>query len=275
MTTLVHNRPLVRAPGRSQVRYGLFSQVDFSNTGPHWQLGVDFESDGCGPLLGIGDPSCVPAGGTGTDGVLGLPKDFGDGPTGPELSTASPFTVYGTYQCTAGANDAQAFANRRLEAGEEWRVEQALWTGDLGNTPNLPAGADSLGSGLSLSAGIGLLEQYAAERYGRGVIHLTRWATLEGLAQGLLEKNDDGLVTVLGTPVVAGTGYQDNSDGTSVGYVTSEMLGFRSEIFTSSNRLGDLLDRGTNWMRAIAERTYLIGWDPCGVGKVEISLEEA
>jgi hypothetical protein len=61
--------------------------------------------------------------------------------------------------------------------------------------------------------------------------------------------------------VVAGTGYPDTE--TIKG--TPPLFGYRGEVFTSSSRPGDLLDREFNWLHAIAERTYSLGFDPCPV----------
>jgi hypothetical protein len=45
------------------------------------------------------------------------------------------------------------------------------------------------------------------------------------------------------------------------------LFGYRSEVFNSSARPGDLLDRAQNNLYAVAERTYVIGFDPCPVVK--------
>jgi hypothetical protein len=49
-------------------------------------------------------------------------------------------------------------------------------------------------------------------------------------------------------------------------YATSGIFGYRSDVFTSSNRPGDLLDRNVNNLYAVAERQYLVGWDPAPSG---------
>src|SRR3546814_5926530 len=72
---------------------------------------------------------------------------------------------------------------------------------------------------------------------------------------------------LLGTPVVAGAGYPcTHPDSVTAGswiVATPALMLYRSEIFTATNRPGDLLDRGQNNLFGIAERRYLVGWDEC------------
>lgn len=51
------------------------------------------------------------------------------------------------------------------------------------------------------------------------------------------------------------------------------LFGYRSDVFMPSDGQGDLLDRNTNTLFGIAERNYLLGYDPCGVAFVEIDLD--
>jgi hypothetical protein len=44
-------------------------------------------------------------------------------------------------------------------------------------------------------------------------------------------------------------------------------------VFAPTNRAGDLLDRRTNDLHGMAERTYLIGYEPCGVAFASMSLD--
>lgn len=247
----------VAAPARTALPYGLGSVLGWRN-GDRFQTGVNWVSITCDPAGGRGGPHCDPA------DIPGLPKDF----TGERTSgEALPFIVYGHDQCNAVANspaEAQEFATNHLLAREEARAEQALWTGDLGNVPNFSGanGYDApvdLGSFAPLDA-LSAVEQGIAENYGSlGVIHMSRaTATLLGKH---LEKRGGRLYTrALDTPVVAGTGYPD---GQIVG--TGSMIGYRGEVITSSARPGDLLDRKQNIMYAVAEREYVIGFDPCPV----------
>lgn len=269
---------IVAGAPRLPLPYGLFSVVaPRVDAEERWENGVTFEALTCEPAGGIGEPECAP------DETIGLPKDLD--PNGTSAGVASPFTIYGHYQCSPIGNTlgyAQERAEAHLVAREQARVEQAVWTGDLGNTPSL-RGAQVLGGGaaVDIRSGIAALEAAIAAEYGSlGVIHLTRETALLAIAAGVLDSAGGGrLFTTLGTPVVAGAGYDGSGpDGSTAGdgqawaYVTPAIFAYRSEIFTSSNRPGDLLDRGQNNLYGVAERTYVVGWEDCGVSAVLLSL---
>ncbi|QGJ88883.1 hypothetical protein PBI_TEAMOCIL_29 [Microbacterium phage Teamocil] len=255
----------VAAPARTALPYGLGSVLGWRN-GDRFMTGVNWVSITCDPAGGRGGPHCDP------EDVVGLPKEF----TGERTSgEALPFVVYGHDQCNiAGGNspeEAQEFATNHLLAREEARAEQALWTGDLGNVPNF-SGANgydapvALGDYATALEALAAVEQGLAERYGSlGVIHMSRYtATILGKH---LEKRGGRLYTRgLDTPVVAGSGYPDAQ---IVG--TGALIGYRGDVITSSDRPGDLLDRANNTMYAVAEREYVIGFDPCPVVQAGIT----
>ena len=221
--------------------------------------------------------------GTTADGTtIGLPKNLTKNT--PAAGRAAPFTVYGHFRCSPvgySPESAQVRATEHLLAREEARVEQAFWTGDLGNFPKLQDPATvSLGAVLEYALGLAQLEAEIANDYGSlGVIHMTRAAASVGLARDLLVANGARLTTRLGTPVVAGSGYpgtgptgQAPAAGQTWLFASPALFGHRSEVFTSSNRPGDLFVRGTNDLTAVAERSYLLGFDPCGVTAALVSL---
>lgn len=253
----------VSGPARAPRQNGLLSVVNLSpeGTDPHWQGGgIQWTSPECGPIDGIGSWACDP------ETVVGLPKDLDSGLLTGE---ATPFTVYAPFVCTpvgVSVTEAQGHASTRLLANEEARVEQAFWTGDLENTPNL-SGANGYDAPTALGTfdrgylAIAAVEAEIAETYGVGVIHVPVRAASILLAKGGLTRSGGRIVTDLGTPVAVGAGYPDVLEIRG----TSGLVGVRSEVFTSSNRAGDLLDRGTNDLHAIAERSYVLGIEPCGV----------
>lgn len=208
---------------------------------------------------------------------IGVPKYLD--PNNERIPLATPFTVYGWFACSPVGYtfaSAQDLATAHLLGREEQRVEQAFWTCDLGNIPGLAcSGATdvSVGIGDPLGLSIGLLETYLATNYGNlGVIHMTRATALAAIAEELVVSAVGRLFTKLGTPVAAGGGYpgtgplgQSPPAGGSYMYATPAMFGYRSDVFTSSSRPGDLFATSTNDLTAIAERTYLLGYDPCGV----------
>lgn len=268
MATLIAPAALVTGAPRQPLPFGLFSSFSIRPEGAgRWQSGVKWEVGTCEGADGIGAPWCPPD----EDTIIGLPKDL-DPRNAPD-GEASPFTIYGHYACSALSNsfaEAQRLANENLIQREEARVEQALWTGDLGNVPNFsgangyPAPTD-VGVYSDALAALASIEQWIADEYGSlGVIHMSRRNAV--LLTKYLESRGGRLYTkALQTPVVAGAGYDSEA---IIG--TPALFGYRSEVFDSSARPGDLMDRGNNDMVAVAERTYVIGFDPCGVGKVTV-----
>jgi len=276
---------VVVGAARVPLPFGLFSTFSYRPaSADRWEAGISWESINCDPADGIGlFDWCTPA------STVGLPKDFTHETPGDRVAT--PFTVYGNFKCSPvgyPGDMAQARATEHLEAREEARVENAFWTGNLGNVPNLAGVGMDAGSSVELFGGLsakpgralGLLEDYNAAEYGSlGIIHMTRGVATLLISLHLLEPRGGRLVTQLGTPVSAGAGYPGTGvageappANQSWAFVSPAVFGYRSEIFTSSNRPGDLLNRNTNDLYAVAERNYLLGFDPCGVGAVLIDL---
>jgi hypothetical protein len=262
---LAYATPLaaVAAPTRTAHPYGLGSVFGWRNA-DRWEAGVTWSSLPCTPALGRSGAACTtdPV----ADPIPGLPKPI-DSAGGPAIGEATPFQVFGLYRCLSVGipiEDAQAWAEAALLAGEEARAEQALWTGDLGNTPNL-SGANgydvptSVGTFTDPVEALAKIEQALAYNIGLGVVHMST-AMATRLARYLDPKGGRMYTRAVGTPVVVGAGYPD---GAIVG--TAPLFGYRSDIFDNSGRVGDLLDRAYNQMNAIAERSYLVGFDPCPV----------
>lgn len=268
----------VEGPRRVALRAGLLSVLSPSSEGDgRWQNGVQWEPLTCGPVSGIGSAECTPSGTAGT----GLPKTF---PEDAGVVEATAFSVYGSYLCSPIGHNieyAQSRALQHLLAREEAVVERAFWTGDLDNTPNLQDSAVDVNSAGAVDPveAIGLLEDQIASEYGSlGVIHMKRSAAITAVAAGALVW-DGSLMTALGTPVVAGAGYPGSSPagaaaatGESWIYGSPALFGYRSNIFYPTSRSGDLLDRDVNDLYGVAERSYLLGYDECGVGAVRMTL---
>lgn len=266
MPTTVAPGGLVAAPARVALPYGLGSVLGW-RTGDRFETGAVWTSLPCQPALGRGGAACLD---DVDDEIPGLPKDIESG-LGPQVGEADPFIVYGLYRCLAtgtSPSEAQQWADLSLYQGEEARAEQALWFGDLGNTPNLtgangyPAPITAGGHTTALDALAAVEDMMAREYLSQGVIHVSRRTAV--LLGRHVERSGNRLFTRnLGTPVVAGTGYPD--EPSIVG--TPPLFGYRSEVFNSSSRPGDLFDTQYNYMNAIAEREYLVGFDPCPVIK--------
>lgn len=269
---------LVNGPARQPMPHGLFSVlVPRSSTDPHWENGVTWEPLTCQPASGVGEVSCEAPEGTSVG--WGLPKNFAEQPDGAE---ATPFTVYGSYDCSPIGHRleyGEEQARQHLLAREEATAESIIWNGvgpgEPGATnptlPNILNGAETLGDpDTAPVVGLALLEDFLAREYGSlGVIHMSRASAT--ILSDYLVVSGNSLTTRLGTPVVAGAGY--DTGGTGLIAATPALFGYRSDIFTASGRQGDLLDRGRNDLYAVAERRYVIGWDPCGTAAVDIAWE--
>jgi hypothetical protein len=199
--------------------------------------------------------------------AVGLPKGLGR--NFPDNGIALPFTLYGWASCTPvglSPSEAQDRAIRHLAIREQQAVETAVFAGDLGNIPNLSGvngapPATDLGEYQTPEDALATIEEKMVETLpGQGVIWMSRW--MASLLKNRLEFHGGQAFTKLGTPVIISSGMGGVQERL---YGTLMPFGYRSDIFTSSNRPGDLFDLPNNDLYAIAERTYLIGWDPCGV----------
>lgn len=261
---------LVQGAPRVQLPFGLFSVLAFRDEqSARWQGGgvtwEHFEKD---EVRGLGPVQRNQA------DTYGLPKDLGSTSTTRDdgAANALPFTVYAPEVVTPVAwriEDAQQRAIDKLVAFEQEGAESLFWSGAAGNTPNLSTDTTDLGSFTLANsfAAVGELENFIADTYGsQGVLHMSRKQAIALMNKGVLKADGVILRTILGTPVIAGGGYPDGELR-----ATPALFGYRSAPFTSSDQRGDLLDKGKNDLYSIAERTYLIGFDPTGVGAATIT----
>lgn len=271
MPTLTPSALVVGAP-RRPLPFGLFSVfAPRQDVNTPWQGGgVQWEYLSCSDL----DPLIGPVQDD-LGALTGLPKNFDEaadsGADTDGVEDAQTFTVYGRFKATPIAwrsGEAQDRALQKLLTFEERSVESEFWNGTLGGGSDLSS-PTSVGSVAysDIVKGLGLLEEFIATNYGSlGVMHMSRGYALELLAEGALTTRGTSLTTELGTPVVAGSGYSRGSMKAS-----PAVFGYRSEPFYSSSIPYDLLDKTNNDLYAIAERTYLLGFDPCGVGSVTVT----
>ncbi|MFC4243374.1 hypothetical protein ACFOYW_08310 [Gryllotalpicola reticulitermitis] len=267
---------VVAGPARAPLPYGIFSVVDFETPDdPHWQAGgIQWEYLDPFTVQLIGQVQSPESDTSGLPIEFDNSADFdsGDLPDlDPGYTSATLFTAIGSFKVSPTAWSAEQALERAttvLTTFEERQVEHALWNGDVGASPSL-TGAETLGSWDYESAHIALgeLEQFIADTYGSlGVVHIPRKIALTLLHNGTLFTRGNALFTALGTPVVSGSGYPDGAMR-----ATPALRGFRSEIFSATSRPGDNFDRLRNDQYAVAERTYVIAFDPTGVGEVEIT----
>jgi hypothetical protein len=256
----------VEAQPRVGLPFGLFSVLTLRpDEDNRWANGIQWQAMSCGPVAAIEDPDCTTFG----TGVGQFEKDFDSGSLVP--GEAESFTVYGTDKCgTPGGRafaDGEENATAKLLAREEAQAEAAVWKRLAAAATDVnPSGA------LKPKHALAALERWLGAQYGSlGVIHTDRGAAT--LLDTTVNASGSRLLTKVGTPVVAGAGYPSTSPA---GVVTADvswimaspaLFGYRGQVFTSS-----ALDMKKNDHYAVAERQYVVGFDPCGVAAVRMDL---
>lgn len=274
---------LVPALDGAPLKYGIFSVADLSDAGSgHWQQGIEWEPQLCGPGSLYRCPTCVQ-----NDGDTASAKVYTD--DGVPLEEAMPFTVYASFACTPIGNwdRAEDRARAFLLSGEERAVEAMVSDGVHAASRSLTnAGSINItptpGTPVTVAQGVALLEQYiGANGKGEGVIIGTRRDVTLANANGkLISVEGDTLYTLLGTPVAAVSGIAGtvgpNNVAAGAGQAWLFGLGsrpriLRSEVFMTSSR-EQSLDVKFNNLNVLAERTYAVGWDCFTVGVLVTSI---
>lgn len=254
---------LVEAPAAVPYRFGLFSQVTprtseltVNGMNDHWRLGVEWVSQACAATKLTTGP-CI------DENVSPLTPD-----TFCSVSQYDPFTVYAYNDDSVVGftlTEAEQNAIARLTNGEQESAEEYLWT--LATTA-IGANVVDL-STYPLWYGLGYVEQLLAEAYGgQGVIHMNRLAAT--MLADQLHIEGGRLFTLLGTPVVAGAGYEKvgaSAPTEALIYGTGPLVMYRGEIDTQQSAI----DKTTNQQSIIAQRDYVIGWD-CLIVGAEVTL---
>lgn len=287
----------VGSPAFIPSRYGLLSTVaPATPTDVHWQGGVQYVA--LCPTGGTTFEECIVVTGSG-----GAPPPPGAKSDNVDLNhrAATPFTVVAEFDCapaTFGSPDeVRRLADEALGRVEEWQVERAFWTGAAGGQrvvfPHLAedetitagdgvegspltvtlntAATVVTGGGASTTAtrALGVIERELANCYkGEGIIHIPPLLVPSFGGSGLIYRDGAVLRTWNGNRVVAGGGYPgtspgggDPSPGQSWIYATGQVFAYRSTVLAPA--MPSVVDRIENTVRAIAERTYLLGWDCC------------
>ena len=287
---MVNARLEVPPPGFTPLPFGLFSAIDFRvDSDPHWRLGVDYEPlcSTSGAVTGLTYEGCFSV--TGTGGPPPPPPTKGS--TGDKtFRGATAFSPYSLIDCSAPGfwDEAEENALRLIGRTEQRQVERAFWTGVAGLQPVVyphlaantalvegmvtlqTAAVTVTGGVVDVVEGIGLLEERLATCYdGVGVIHVPMSVT-PPLAEAMQLRQIGGkLFTWNGNQVVAGSGYPGTApdgttppNGTRWIYATGALFGYRSAVKLIGTN-GEILTRSNNTVTAIAERTYVIGWECC------------
>lgn len=264
----------VAPPGINGHRFGLFSVANMPDDSERWQLGVEYE-----PLEGrIADlraSECV-------DEYM----DTIVPPTVPDPVDGIPFVVVGGYNCKATSRpveEAEERARLALIGGEERAVEEALMTAAVQNGPAFP-GATLIAGGdaVSLTEAFSQFERLSGINYhSAGVIHMPRSLASFTGDLGLHQREGQRLETMLGTPVVAGAGYDSKNQSPTgvepVGrerfiYLTQSVTVRRGEIWLSPDP-ESYIDKANNDYVILASRDYLVTFGgPVFAVKIDLSL---
>lgn len=289
-------RVIVDPPVYVPSPYGLLTAVELrSSSDPHWQMGVTWE-DICGGT-GVTLDACVTSAPAVTGSGL-VPAKAAT--TARSIWGATPFTVYVEVDCAPVDFYENRVETMRvaLNRFESYQVERTFWTGlapergglnGLANgvlphlAANAPVTETSLGRTITLQQSavvptgaalnvvnaLGVLEQQLATCLnGTGVIHVPQ-ALAPDMAL-LVQRQGNRLVTPNGNVVSIGAGYPGTSPagaapaaGTAWMYATGPVFAYRGE---ASMRMLDgaaPLDRSLNTVKAVVERTYVLGYGCC------------
>lgn len=289
---MTNARFYVDAPAHVALPYGLNSVVEWREPGnSHWKMGITWQS-----LCGGGGTTYDPCA-----AVTGSPPVTAGNPPAKADNIdrvnrgATPFTVFAELDCSTVSfyEESEDQIRQALLQSEPWQLERVFWTGNAGGQvvafPHLAANAqindasaDSAtpiilqqaatvvtGSAVDVVEALGMLERAMGDCLtGTGVIHVTADLLPHLDAWNLVKKVGNRLVTLAGNYVAVGSGYRGTApDGSTpqVGrswmYGTGPVFGYKSDVTVFPR--SSTVDRSVNTVKAIAERTYLLGYDCC------------
>lgn len=206
---------------------------------------------------------------------------------------ATPFTVIARKDCSTPTfwDDLPDDIVEALQQGESWQVERSFWTGVAGATddvvhPHLASDTEVLDDGdmleletdevsaspVDIVRGLGLLEEGLADCYqGQGVIHIPPALIPALAAWGQVHLMNGKWVTCNGNLVAAGRGYTGSSPGNTAPGATTRWMYATGAVFYARGPVVpftrvEMLNRSVNTIEALAERTYVVGWDCCLLG---------
>jgi hypothetical protein len=239
---------VVEAPKTAPARFGLLSVADVVNHGSgdeHWVSKVAWQSETCSFDVEIVDvcqalqPELI------TDAA-----QIGD-------SEATGWAIDVTDKCTTTFQ--YSFAERKLrlehatEVATQYAAEKMLWAEfEAAAIADAPGG-----TGGTVAEALAVVEQALGGGVGAaGVIHVSRNTATQLIAESLVHQsplNPDQLETILGTPVVAGHGYENDRI-----YGTGSVVLHLGQIVIYEGQnvsINDLVNK--------AERPAELVWDVC------------
>lgn len=261
----------------------------------HWQAGLTWQAN-C-PEVSATYAECLTLDGSGVPTVQ-EPQDKAQ-PAGQTVDRrgATPFTAFAEVDCSAVGSweRGKQWARDALIRDEERQAEEVFALGvtasgnpqttwpnlsgvqaaptstvvdDSGVTMQIPVDdVTPAGGPVDVVYALAVLEAALAECYSQqGFIHVPYEFAALLSAWNLCFVDEDGdLVTKAGNKVVLGAGYPGNAPGTGATdpvrymYATGQVFYARSDEITF--RREEEFDRAKNTLKAIAERTYVIGFD--------------
>lgn len=277
MAVILTNQQLIDFPVNRRVRYGLFNAATVLEM-PDRAIaaGVQYYADDCGNFIADYNQTCA------------------DSPTktaveGSELVGTDPYWLVNRVRCgTVGrtASTIRAVARGRLDAMEQWAVEDRLWNGIAAqpNVLNLTGNAGTVtvvptapGAGAAISA----LENafYQVNGY-VGTIHVNDLA--EGALQyaGFLNPDAGVLRTRKGSAVSLGSGYGITGPADAApaaGFVWAFMTGYTAVWRSTDGQIPQpdpqrVMDRTLNQWDVVSERVYAAAWACPEVFAVQVPI---
>lgn len=276
MAVIIDNPQLVQPLPRQRRRYGLFDAATMLTMDSRIiASGLQFYADECGNFTEVYDPAC---------GVEPEVKTVNEG---TELVSTDPFWNVTRLRCgTVGrtAEEILAASRGRLEAMEQWNVENVVWNG-IATQPdvlNLVGAGATVVTPLAPGAGaaISALENAFYQMSGYvGTIHVNTQA--EGALQdaGMLNPDAGVLRTRVGTAVSLGAGYGITGPADvapAPGFVWAFMTGYTG-VWRSADVMSRVdprraMDRTANQWDTISERVYAVAWSCPEVFAVQVPI---
>ena len=259
----------IEAPVTQRLRGGLFSKfAPIEDSSIRWENGVTWEDVERADIGTIGQYRKPGS-------VKGLPKVL-DKPKGVAVESLEPITVYATFRTTPldhTPDEAVAIAAQRLAQYEEYAIESALWNGVGGQGPALIRAQEwANNSGAQPAEGAwNAAEKFAHTPGVAPTFHISRrLGSLLAARQYInVDPKTGDAYTIMGTSVVFGDGYPDTPP---IIASTGPILIYRGDVFTSTNGGGGF-DKGTNDLTAVAERQYVVAFNPDDAYFVKVSTD--
>lgn len=277
MAVILTNQQLIDFPVNRRVRYGLFNAATVLEM-PDRAIaaGVQYYADDCGNFIDDYNQTCV-------DNPVKTAEE------GTELLGTDPYWLVNRLRCgTVGrtAQEIRAAARGRLDAMEQWAVENRLWNGIVAqpNVLNLVNNVGTVtvtplapGAGAAISA----LENafYQVNGY-VGTIHVNDRA--EGALEyaGFLNPEAGVYRTRKGSAVSLGSGYGITGPAAAApaaGFVWAFMTGYTAVWRSTDAQIPQpdpqrVMDRTLNQWDVVSERVYAAAWSCPEVFAVQVPI---